>query len=349
MLKPPRGRIRRQLSRWRRKRRGLLDGCAHNRVRGWAVDENGQPPLLDIYVDGKWRSEFVPSRNRDDLVAEGLYKAAFEVSLDPELPVDKPSTIRVCFKDGRDLINSPMQFEPAGFTFVNAHTNFNKTRYALAKQYLAGEGIEIGALHRPLEVPSSLRVRFVDCFTAEELQTHYTELGAHSIVKPDIIDDGGTLKTLGDESVDFVIANHFIEHTEDPIKVLETFARVIKKGGALYLGVPDKRYNFDKDRALTTIEHLIHDHEEGPEAARMDHYRDYAEKVDLADPHMIEKHARWRAETKYSIHFHLWTTETFLEFLTFVLRKYELPFDLEVAVKNQIQDEKELVAILSRH
>ena len=37
----------------------------------------------------------------------------------------------------------------------------------------------------------------------------------------DVVDDAQTLATFPDESVDFVIANHVLEHLEDPIGALE--------------------------------------------------------------------------------------------------------------------------------
>ena len=60
-----------------------------------------------------------------------------------------------------------------------------------------------------------------------------------------------SLATIPDGSQDFVIADHFIEHCQDPISALTIHFRVLKTGGILYMAVPDKRFTFDKDRPVT--------------------------------------------------------------------------------------------------
>jgi len=72
----------------------------------------------------------------------------------------------------------------------------------VAFQYLRGSGIEIGPLHQPLEVSSQANVRYVDRMPVEELK-QYPELSAYNLVEPDILDDGETLSSISDDSVDF--------------------------------------------------------------------------------------------------------------------------------------------------
>ena len=59
-----------------------------------------------------------------------------------------------------------------------------------------------------------------------------------------------------------------MEHCEDPIMTIKTFVRVLRRDGFLFLAVPDKKYTFDKDRNLTSLEHLIRDHLVGPIVSR---------------------------------------------------------------------------------
>jgi hypothetical protein len=89
-------------------------------------------------------------------------------------------------------------------------------RTRIANGYLSGEGIEIGALHNPLPMPRSARVRYVDRLPVSELRAHYPELEHEPLVQVDILDDGERLATIADSSLDFVVANHFLEHTQDP-------------------------------------------------------------------------------------------------------------------------------------
>jgi SAM-dependent methyltransferase len=98
-------------------------------------------------------------------------------------------------------------------------------------RFLSGDGIEIGALHEPLGVSNRARVRYVDRTSVAELRIHYPELSNLPLVPIDILDDGETLSSIGDDCVDFVIANHMLEHCEDPLGALSTFLRVVRPGG----------------------------------------------------------------------------------------------------------------------
>ena len=104
-------------------------------------------------------------------------------------------------------------------------------REVLASVYLRGSGIEIGALQGPLRVPRAVKVRYVDRMTVADLRKQYPELKYHKLVDVDIIDDGESLSTIGDASQDFVIAIHFLEHCENPIKAVSNFVRVVREGG----------------------------------------------------------------------------------------------------------------------
>jgi SAM-dependent methyltransferase len=98
---------------------------------------------------------------------------------------------------------------------------------------------------------------------AQELREHYPELNGLPLEEVDILDDGERLGTISDGSLDFVIANHFLEHCKDPLLTLSYFARVLRPGGIVYLAVPDKRHTFDVDRPVTSLDNLFRDHTEG--------------------------------------------------------------------------------------
>ena len=158
---------------------------------------------------------------------------------------------------------------------------FARTRRRLAERHLRGEGIEIGALHMPQPVPAGATVRYVDRSDLDGLRAHYPELAGEALVAPDIVDDGERLETVADASQDFVIANHFIEHCEDPLATLAAHARVLRPGGVLFMAVPDARAGIDVARPRTPFAHVLADHREGPDRSRAAHYREWAELVDL--------------------------------------------------------------------
>jgi ubiquinone/menaquinone biosynthesis C-methylase UbiE len=131
---------------------------------------------------------------------------------------------------------------------------------------------------------------------------------AEDSIAVDRVDDGERLTTVPDRSQDFVIASHFLEHCEDPVGTLAAHLRVLRPGGALALP--------DRHRDATTLEHLVADHEQGPEASRAGHYREWARLVDLPlgniDAAEVEAHAAALEGRGYSIHFHCWTDDEFL-------------------------------------
>ena len=214
-------------------------------------------------------------------------------------------------------------------------------REDLAVRYLRGEGIEIGALNFPLRVPPRVTVRYVDRQPHEELVAEYGVMypGA-AIVAPDVIDDGERLATFADASVDFVVANHMLEHTEDPVGTLRHHVRVLRPGGVLFLGLPDARATDDDARERTTVEHLLRDHREGPGWSRRGHYEEWArhwEKVDEAD--VAGRAAELDAQDA-NIHFHVWEPETFVALLLAI----DLPVELELVQRSG----HEFVTVLRR-
>ena len=64
-----------------------------------------------------------------------------------------------------------------------------------------------------------------------------------------------------DATQDFVIANHVLEHTLDPIRALETWMRVLDEQGILFMAIPNKLLNVDKYKPITTLDHFIDCHE----------------------------------------------------------------------------------------
>jgi SAM-dependent methyltransferase len=207
-------------------------------------------------------------------------------------------------------------------------------RRQLARRHLSGGGIEIGALHNPLELPPGATVRYVDRMPVAELREHYPELAGEQLVDVDVIDDGETLSTVGDESVDFVVANHFLEHCEDPIKALLNMFRVLRPGGVLYLAVPDKRFTFDRNRELTSLQHLVDDYENGADRSRRGHYEDWARHVDEVDEDRVAAHADELLARGYSIHFHVWTADEVQQLLARVRDDFGAGHDVAQFVRN---------------
>jgi predicted SAM-dependent methyltransferase len=212
----------------------------------------------------------------------------------------------------------------------------NPLRNRTAAFYLRGNGIEIGGLYFPLKMPRQAQVCYVDHLSVEQLRQQYPELNEYPLVNVDIIDDGELFPSIPAESQDFVVANHMIEHCQNPIASIESWLRVLKPGGILFIAVPDKRYTFDADRDITSLEHLVRDYTEGPQWSRAMHFKEAAFEKDKT-PQEIEARAAELQEQDYSIHFHVWTQAEFLKLLLHCRSGLSFPFDIELFQKNGIE------------
>lgn len=211
---------------------------------------------------------------------------------------------------------------------------------AVLATFLRGEGIEIGPLHQPLALPPGARAKYVDRMNVEELRREYPELADWNLTRVDVIDDGEKLATVADESQDFIVANHFLEHCENPIGTIETHFGKLKPGGVLFYAVPDKRYTFDFRREVTPLEHMVADHEQGPQRSRRQHYEEWGRLVGTK-PGETETDQIARAdqleEQGYSIHMHVWTQAEFLQLIVGCRERLDEAFEVEAAAKNGIE------------
>lgn len=195
-------------------------------------------------------------------------------------------------------------------------------RNGLARKYLTGSGLEIGAMHSPVKPPAGVRVSYVDVASREESIGKFPEIAADKVVPVDFVTDGFILENVPDGAFDFLIANHVLEHSPDPIGALVRWHQVLRPGGVIYCSVPLVDYHFDKGRPTTTYEHLREDYEAYRSGVRdviddrnRPHYREWVEishpAVSGEPPPASEDVAARRAEALLKkgeeIHFHTFT------------------------------------------
>jgi SAM-dependent methyltransferase len=217
-------------------------------------------------------------------------------------------------------------------------------RRDLAARFLRGSGVEIGALQRRLDVPDHCSVTYVDRMPLADLLVHYAELRDQPLQKPDLIDDGETLGKVGTGTLDFVIANHFLEHCENPIQTIVNFARVLKDDGILYMAVPDKRYTFDLDRSATPYTILSETFRLGRRCNREELYVEWATCVARAPRSEVSTLACKLMTENYSIHFNVWALRDLLEFVFRSQAEFTLPLTLECVVCS----ENEVILVLKK-
>lgn len=222
-------------------------------------------------------------------------------------------------------------------------------RKVLSQQFLKGEGIEIGALHQPLWIPPSATVQYVDRMQIDDLRRQYPELASVNLTPVDRIDDGEKLATFSANSLDFIVANHMLEHCENPIGTIRSHLSKLKPGGVLYYAIPDKRFTFDLKRPLTSWDHFLRDENEGSTWSRHGHFDEYVSLVEnIPEGQPRTDRVNHLLSINYSIHFHVWDAASFNDFLrltdTHLRSTNSTGFEICILEENQL----EVVAILRK-
>lgn len=129
----------------------------------------------------------------------------------------------------------------------------------LAHKYLDNlRGIEIGGSeHNTFNLPNCLNVDYTDDENTIFKQGEFKMCGEK--MKVDIVANGDDLP-FEEETLDFVISSHVIEHFFDPIKTIKEWLRVVKKGGFIYIIAPKSRALEGEDRPCTRIDELVKRH-----------------------------------------------------------------------------------------
>ena len=199
------------------------------------------------------------------------------------------------------------------------HKFLNKES-TMAHRYLDGlRGIEIGGSSANSFGLNTLNIDYTD----ENNIFHQmdSKKSGKKAMKVDIVASGDDLP-FKDNTWDFVINSHVLEHFFNPIKAINEWLRVIKPGGYLYMIIPHKERTFDHDREITSLSEIIARHKGELKI------QDYAHN---------ENSISQANETKYILikdapipigferisednhqHWNVWTTESFLEFMKYL-------------------------------
>jgi len=186
----------------------------------------------------------------------------------------------------------------------------------LIQRYCIGNGLEIGAGKHPYCNPKT--TTFLDKYTTNRDGTP----------NPDIISDGMKIPRP-DETFDYVLSSHVLEHMQDTIGALKEWIRVVKTGGILFLILPHCDRTFDKNRAKTTLAHQIHDHETLTDEP--DHSHNEEIKIGWSKNENAEQEAReyeqvwgagvWDFDFRLKngvIHFHVWTQDEIVRLIQYL-------------------------------
>jgi SAM-dependent methyltransferase len=199
----------------------------------------------------------------------------------------------------------------------NAHGESLQNQIFIARKsyadiFIYGKGVEIGAGSRPWPIPAAARCHYGDVLDEEELKTYH---GSTDVVAGARL-NAQTMEGIPQDSLDFVISAHVLEHLHNPLGALIRQLQCLKRGGVLLFAVPDKRHTWDKDRPVTTLEHLEADCLDDGASTLLEAYVEHLTYVHplltgvTLSPEQISTQARGDMERLHEIHFHTWTTES---------------------------------------
>jgi SAM-dependent methyltransferase len=320
------------------------------RISGWAMIAQDLPPAAYVFACVRHEQtgveEFMrlPPEPRPDVSAhfgtQQLLMTGFRADLSAlcrRAGVHQMTIVQsdgVCRYESKPLFRFELQYQEYELA----------ARVGLGNRYLYGSGIEIGALQKPLKLSEGCQVRYIDRMTIGKLLEHYPEMAKFPLQAPDIVDDGQQLAHIAEDSQDFIIANHFLEHCPDPIRSIHNMLRVVKQGGILYLAVPDKRHTFDLRRPATPYSTLKNAYVSGQRTGTAELFHEWARLVMGLPPEEAKKRAEELIEEDYSIHYNVWATTDLLSFLLAARQDFQIPFELIAAVSS----ENETIVLLER-
>jgi len=138
-----------------------------------------------------------------------------------------------------------------------------------------------------------------------------------------IISECTNLSAIKDQSYDFVVSSHVLEHTANPIKALNEWKRVVRDNGILFVVCPHKEGTFDHFRPSTDLSHLIADFNENKGEADLSHLEEILNLHDLSmDPAAgsFEDFLE-RSRDNYKcrcLHHHTFTTESVIRLFDYL-------------------------------
>lgn len=157
----------------------------------------------------------------------------------------------------------------------------NVNGMALANKYCQGSGLEIGAgSHNAFYLPDCLNVgpcdgeSFLYPLDLKDFKLYANEQANYQS-EPARIDALGDFTDIpfADETFDYLISSHVIEHVPNLFAAYIEASRVVKNDGVFFCIFPKRNADpNDRVRALTTLEYMIDAYEKRIDMSQMDEY-----------------------------------------------------------------------------
>ena len=191
-------------------------------------------------------------------------------------------------------------------------TVFGATAFELCR----GAGIEVGAVNCPFDLEAD--VQYLDQHDSNAVAAaHANDPNVAAVLPVSFVASRPPYRFLADQSFDFVVASHVVEHLPNPLAAITEFVRVVRTGGVVYLVVPHKDYCFDRARGVTPLQHFVTEYLAGVVDISMEHCLEHVfDSLDLSliDPangaDAIER-ARALHRSQQDFHVHTFTEGSF--------------------------------------
>jgi len=184
---------------------------------------------------------------------------------------------------------------------------------------LKGRGLEFGAASNPFPTAPESEVEYADIYDHSLASSpyhgnvHYT----HSdFVTCKYITSIEKMSGIADESYDFIIACHVIEHVTNPLLCIESVWKKLKPNGKFVLLVPHMDLTFDSKRDLTTLEHIVLDYKRPLKERDFLHFVEFYEKA-FVSSNPFQKATQEFGNRFHDIHYHTWNETSFLNMVKY--------------------------------
>ena len=235
------------------------------------------------------------------------------------------------------------------FAMININHKLTALRFIIAqkvqsiffnmyinRKYLVGNGIEVGPGEHPFATAKN--TIFLDYFV-DGYDELFPNAKSHNYINARAEDIPAM-----DDSFDFVVSAHCLEHCVDPIKVLLEFRRVVKGSGVIVLILPHANRTFDKGRKFSNLEGHIEDYELGVTASHYlqteGKYHDIFEeflRISTQWPRhtwidsVLNENGSWNKKKiidRGIMHYHVWSQHEVIQLLEYIGCKINLVLEV---------------------
>lgn len=126
---------------------------------------------------------------------------------------------------------------------------------------------------------------------------------------------------MDNDSYDFILSSHNLEHFANPVKALKDWQRITRPGGGLVLVLPNYTQTFDHRRKPTTVTHMLEDFDQGTPEDDLTHLPEILQTHDLSMDPLAGSAEEFRQRslnnfTSRCLHHHVFSEANSRELLT---------------------------------